>query len=215
MKTRVKICGITNLDDALCAVDAGADALGFVFYPKSPRYLDPDVAREIIQLLPPLVTVVGVFVDEQIKTVREIETYCYLRLLQFHGNETPEYCEWYTGRVLKAFRMRNASVLDEMKRYHVSGYLLDSYSEKGYGGTGESFDWSLARRAAARKPVLLAGGLNAGNVGEAVAAVRPFGVDVSSGVERAPGRKDPRKVRQFLQAVRKADALIYPEDAGS
>ncbi len=215
MKTRVKVCGITNLDDALCAVDAGADALGLVFYPKSPRYVDPDGAREIIRLLPPLVTVVGVFVDAPIQTVREIETYCDLGLLQFHGNESPEYCAWYTGRVLKAFRMRDANVLDEMKRYDVSGYLLDSFSEKGYGGTGELFDWSLARSAAARKPVMLAGGLTTENVADAIAAVRPFGVDVSSGVERAAGKKDPGKVQQFLQAVRRADTTIYAEGAGS
>ncbi len=215
MKTRVKVCGITSLDDALCAVEAGADALGFIFYPKSPRYLDPDVAREIIRLLPPLVTVVGVFVDEQIKIVREIETYCYLGLLQFHGSETPEYCDWFTSRVVKAFRMRDVSVLDEMKRYDVSGYLLDSYSEKGYGGTGEAFDWSLARSAVALKPVLLAGGLTPENVGRAIAEVRPYGVDVSSGVERAPGSKDPRKLRRFLQAVRRADAMISPKESGS
>lgn len=205
MRTRIKICGITNLNDALTALEVGADALGFVFFPKSPRYIEPEQAREIIRELPPLVTVVGVFVDEHIDRVREIVKYCSLALLQLHGTESPEYCEWYSQRVIKVFRVKDRASIEEIKKYSVSGVLLDSYSDKAYGGTGSTFDWSLAREVVTLKPVVLAGGLTAENVGQAIAQVRPYGVDVSSGVERAPGNKDHEKMQYFVEAVRKAD----------
>lgn len=210
MRTRIKICGMTNLNDALSALEAGADALGFVFYKKSPRYIEPDIASEIIRNLPPLVTVVGVFVDEQIDRVRETAKFCCLDLLQFHGFESPEYCEWYHNRVIKAFRVKDASSLEEVRKYkdQVSGYLLDSYSEDAYGGTGSTFDWSVAREISRLRPVLLAGGLTPDNVARAISEVRPYGVDVSSGVESAPGRKDMEKMRSFVDSVRKADADI-------
>lgn len=214
MRTRIKICGITNLDDALSAVESGADALGFVFVAESRRYVDPDIAREIIQHLPPMVTVVGVFVNEKIETVREIGRHCSLDLLQFHGMESPEYCEWYPQRVIKAFRVKDQSSIKEIRKYKVHGYLLDSYSEKGFGGTGSPFDWSLARKVSPLLPVLLAGGLDPENVGQAIEQVRPYGVDVSSGVESSAGNKDPEKIHGFINAVRTADDRIYGMERG-
>jgi phosphoribosylanthranilate isomerase len=208
MRTRVKICGITNLDDALAAVEAGADALGFVFYPESPRYVYPESVREIVGYLPPMITVTGVFVNEHIEKVQEISKYCSLSLLQFHGKESPEYCQWHGSRVMKAFRVRDASVIDEMKRYEVSGYLLDTYAQDVHGGTGICFDWSLARAAADLKPVVLAGGLTPDNVTEAIEKVRPYAVDVSSGVEGKPGKKAAEKIFNFIKAVEKADARL-------
>ena len=209
MRTRIKICGITNLDDAHAAIDAGADALGFVFVRKSPRYIEPEVAGEIIKNLPPIVTVVGVFVNEKIEKVREIARHCALGLLQFHGDESPEYCEWYPQRVLKAFRVKDLSSIEEIRKYSVQGVLLDSYSKDAYGGTGHSFDWSLARKVVPISPVVLAGGLNPENVGQAIREVRPYGVDVSSGVESAPGTKLKKKINAFVKAVHSADAEIY------
>ncbi len=211
MRTRIKICGMTNLNDALSALKAGADALGFVFYKQSPRYIEPEIASEIIRNLPPLVTVVGVFVNEQIDKVREIASYCLLDILQFHGFESPEYCEWYHNRVIKAFRVKDASSMEEIKKYKdkVSGYLLDSYSEVAYGGTGSTFDWSVAREISRILPVVLAGGLTPDNVAQAISEVQPYGVDVSSGVESAPGSKDMEKMRSFVESVRKADEDLY------
>ncbi len=209
MRTRIKVCGITNLDDALSAVDAGADALGFVFYSQSPRFIDPESAKEIIRILPPLVTSVGVFVNEHIEKVQEIVKYCFLDLLQFHGEESPEYCGWFSSRVLKAFRIQNSIPLDEMKRYNVSGFLLDTYSKGLPGGTGVSFDWSLVRESGKQKPLVLAGGLTPESVGEAIEKIRPYAVDVSSGVENSPGNKAPEKIRQFILAVQESDAAIY------
>ncbi len=206
MRTRVKICGITNLDDALAAAEAGADALGFVFYTQSPRAVSPETVRETVPYLPPMISTVGVFVNEQIERVQELTKYCHLSLLQFHGNESPEYCRWHGSRVIKGFRVRDASVLEELKAYEVSGYLLDTYSRESYGGTGACFDWSVARQAAVEKLVVLAGGLTPDNVGEAIAAVRPYAVDVSSGVEEEPGRKAVKKIAAFMEAVKEADA---------
>lgn len=215
MRTRVKICGITNLDDALSAADAGADALGFVFVRESSRYVEPDIACEIIRHLPPMVTAVGVFVNEKIETVREITKHCALDLLQFHGVESPEYCEWYAQGVIKGFRVRDGASLQEISRYRVQGYLLDSYSEEALGGTGSTFDWSLARKVVPLGPVILAGGLTPGNVGQAVDQVRPFAVDVSSGVERRTGTKDAKKIRQFVHAVQETDERNQGKKRGS
>jgi phosphoribosylanthranilate isomerase len=209
MRTRIKVCGITNLDDALSVVEAGADALGFVFYPQSPRSIDPESAREIIRILPPLVTSVGIFVNEHIEKVQEIAKHCFLDLLQFHGEESPEYCDWFSRRVVKAFRIRDSIPLDEMKRYNVSGFLLDTYSKDLPGGTGVSFDWSLVRESVHQKPLVLAGGLTPESVGEAIGEIRPYAVDVSSGVEKSPGSKAPEKIRQFILAVQETDAAIY------
>lgn len=205
---KVKICGITNLEDALAAVEAGADALGFVLYKASPRCVEVDVVRAIIKLLPPFVLPVGVFVNEDMKVVRDLLDSCGLALAQLHGDEPATYCEQLGRPVLKAIRLRNVAsflALAEYKgRAQVRGFVVDRFSESAYGGTGEVADWALAAQAARTAPVLLAGGLTPDNVGEAIQHVRPYGVDVSSGVEVSPGKKDPAKVKAFIEAAKLA-----------
>jgi phosphoribosylanthranilate isomerase len=203
----VKICGITSLEDAHAAVDSGADALGFVFYPPSPRYVTPKQAEQIIRTLPPFVTTVGLFVDVTLEAVSETVARCGLDRVQLHGRETPEFCRQITRPVIKAIRIKNAESLTHVADYIVSAYLLDAYVEGALpGGTGASFSWELAARAKPFGPIILAGGLTPENVEIAIDQVRPYGVDVSTGVECAPGVKDHRKVRQFI-ARAKAAAL--------
>lgn len=201
---RIKICGITTAEDALDACDAGADALGFIFWKGSRRYVEPDEARRIVKGLPPFVTTVGVFVDEDLDTISGIVDLVGLDAVQLHGSETPEFCDSATRPVIKAFRVRGEEVLKELSHYHVSACLLDAYREGVPGGTGEVFNWEIARRAAAQGRVILAGGLTPENVGEAVQRVRPYGVDVSSGVERSAGKKDMDKVKRFIEKAREA-----------
>lgn len=199
--TRVKICGITNVQDALHAVNCGADALGFIFAP-SKRRVTVDQVRDIVRNLPPYVTKVGVFVDSDIEEVEQTMSACSLDIAQLHGSESPEYCHKLFPRVVKAFKVRDQESLDELPRYKVRGYLLDSYVEGRNGGTGVSFNWDLARDASQFGPVIISGGLHPGNVWLAITMVEPFAVDVCSGVEAVPGKKDPGKVRDFIQAVR-------------
>lgn len=202
----VKICGITNLPDALCALEAGADALGFVFWEQSPRNVSLAKAAEIIQQLPPLVTKVGVFVDPDPDLVMDAIGEAGITLLQFHGSESPEFCQQFGLLCVKAFRMRDEGSLNELQRYNTHAWLLDAYSGAAPGGTGEKFNWDLAVRARQiGPPIFLAGGLTPQNVADAVRVVRPFGVDVSSGVESTPGRKDHGKVREFIRAAKAAD----------
>jgi phosphoribosylanthranilate isomerase len=211
---QVKICGITGLEDALAAVDAGADALGFVFYPPSPRYVTAVQAAQIIRQLPPFVTTVGLFVDVALDTVHDIVARCGLDRVQLHGHETPEFCRQVTRPVIKALRIKNAQSLRPLPGYRVSAYLLDAYVEGALpGGTGVSFSWALAARAKPFGPVILAGGLTPENIEVAVAQVRPYGVDVSTGVERAPGLKDHRKLREFIARAKAAGVrqTIDPE----
>ncbi len=196
---KVKICGITTIEDALQAVEAGADALGFVFYDKSPRCIAPEKAAEIVKALPPFVLAVGLFVNADIVFLNETADYCRLDIVQLHGDETPDFCSMVKRRVVKVFRIRDAQSLEPMKDYRVAGYLLDAYSPQVYGGTGSTFNWEIARNARKNGPIILAGGLTPDNVREAVETVGPYAVDVSSGVEAAPGRKDPVKVRKFVQ----------------
>ncbi|MBI2853513.1 MAG: phosphoribosylanthranilate isomerase [Chloroflexi bacterium] len=198
---RVKICGITNLEDALWAARCGADALGFVFAP-SPRRVTLDQVRGIVPNLPPYVTKVGVFVDQDLAFVKEAMATCPLDVAQLQGSESPEYCRELFPRVVKAFRVKDARSLANMANYRVAAYLLDSYVEGRDGGTGTAFNWDLARDAGRHGPVILGGGLNKHNVWLAITMVQPYGVDVSSGVESAAGRKDPVKVRDFIQAAR-------------
>lgn len=200
--TKVKICGITGVSDALAAVEAGADALGFVFYQGSPRYVDPAEAARIVAELPPFVQVVGLFVNAPVELVNATADRVKLDLVQLHGDESPSYCEAVERRVLKAFRVEGMQSLEPMGSYRVAGYLLDAYSPHAFGGTGERFDWGCARAAKERGPIVLAGGLNPENVARAVAEVAPYAVDVSSGVESAPGVKDPEKVRAFIRAAK-------------
>jgi len=205
METRVKICGITNLADALAAIEAGADALGLNFYEKSPRHISLKTAAEIARHLPPFVMRAGVFVNADEDLVTRAIGECGLSLLQFHGDEPPEFCTQFGLMSMKAFRIRDAESLKELPKFSTDAYLLDAYSPEARGGTGEKFNWDLAVEAQKfGKPVFLAGGLTPENVADAVRKVRPFGVDVSSGVESAPGRKDHAKIRAFIAAVRAA-----------
>jgi phosphoribosylanthranilate isomerase len=206
MSLKIKICGITNQEDADIAIQEGADALGFVFYPQSPRYVQPAVAQHIIASLPPFVVPVGVFVNQDLDMVKRVFDDCGLALAQLHGDESPGFCESLHRPVLRAIRLRGRSsflALAEWKgRIGVRGFIVDTFSDTAYGGTGHTTDWSLAAEVAKAAPMLLAGGLTPENVQEAIRQVRPYGVDVSSGVERSPGQKDPDKIRGFIQAVR-------------
>jgi phosphoribosylanthranilate isomerase len=208
MAVRIKICGITNLEDALDAVRAGADALGFVFHRESPRYVEPETVRQIVLRLPPMALTVGVFVNAEQKVVRDLMDRCGLTLAQLHGDEPSAYCETLGRPVLKAVRLRGRdhflAISELLGRAQVRGILVDGFSEQTYGGTGTRADWELAAEAAKVGPLVLAGGLTSENVGEAIRTVHPYGVDVSSGVERSPGKKDPVKVRAFINAAKLA-----------
>lgn len=202
---RSKICGVTRIEDALAAAEAGADAIGFVFYAKSPRAVDVRQARAIIAELPPFVTTVGLFVNASRCELNEILEVVPLDLLQFHGDETPQDCEGYHRPWIKALRVRPGDDLEAAcQRYAgARGILLDTYVAGVPGGTGEAFDWSLVPERLS-KPIILAGGLSADNVGQAIAQVRPYAVDVSGGVEQAKGIKDAAKIEAFMRAVKQA-----------
>jgi phosphoribosylanthranilate isomerase len=202
---KVKICGITSVEDAEEAVEAGADALGLMFYPGSPRHISVELAQTIERRLPPFIIRVGVFADPAPEDVISAMHKCGLNLLQFHGHETPEFCRQFGMMTMKAFRIRDAASLREIPNYQTDAFLLDSYVEGKAGGTGATFNWELAVEAGKfGKPIFLAGGLMPENVADAVRTVHPFGVDVSSGVEQSPGKKDPKKMRDFIAAVRAA-----------
>ncbi len=203
MEVKVKICGITRREDALVACEAGADAIGFVFFRESPRYIRPEEARRIVASLPPFIAVTGVFVNEEVERVEEIPETVPLDTLQFHGEESPEYCSLFKRRVIKSFRVREG-FLQDLPRYPVSAFLLDTYHRELRGGTGQTFDWDEAVEAKGYGRIILAGGLNPENVEEAVKRVRPFGVDVSSGVEIFPGRKDRDKITAFVKRAKGA-----------
>jgi len=200
---KIKICGITNLSDAEKAVEFGADALGFIFS-KSPRRIDAEIATEIIKELPPFITTVGVFVNESMEVVKHIASVCRLNVLQFHGDELPEFCSQFGRKIIKSFWVKNPDDLSMLPGYKgiVSAYLLDSRVKGKRGGTGETFDWELAKIALPYGRVILAGGLTPENVTEAIKAVNPYAVDVSTGVESAPGKKDFEKMKRFIDAVR-------------
>ncbi|MAR93167.1 MAG: phosphoribosylanthranilate isomerase [Pseudomonadales bacterium] len=200
--TRVKICGITNPSDALAAIRAGADALGFVFYPPSPRYVTPEQARDIIAGLPPFITSVGLLVDAQSQAIEAILRKVPLDLLQFHGRETEADCRAWQRPYIKALRMREGlDVAAACRTYHSSrGLLLDAYVPGQPGGTGQSFDWQRIPPQL-NKPLILAGGLNPDNIQRAVQSVRPWAVDVSGGVESTPGVKDSELMHAFIRGV--------------
>ena len=203
---KVKICGITNRDDAEVAVAAGADALGFVMYKQSPRWVEPAVARAIIAELPPFVLPIGVFVNEEAGIVRRLVDECGFALAQLHGDETALYCQQLGRPALKALRLKDRGAFLALAEFQgragARGFLIDAFSDQAYGGTGQTVDWTLAAEVARAVPVLLAGGLTPSNVAEAVRLVRPYGVDVSSGVELSPGKKDSKKVSAFIEAAR-------------
>jgi phosphoribosylanthranilate isomerase len=205
MPAKIKICGITNVLDALSAVEAGADALGFMFYDQSPRSVSVGDAADIIRALPGFVIKAGVFVNAPADLVHHCICECGLNLLQFHGDEPPDYCRQFGLMSMKAFRIRDETSLKALPEYQTDAWLLDAFAPDKRGGTGESFNWDLAVRAREMgRPIFLAGGLTPENVTEAVRKVRPYAVDVSSGVEASPGKKDHQKVKAFIQAVKVA-----------
>ena len=206
LRTRVKICGITRLEDALAAIDAGADALGFVFYPPSPRSVESTVAEAIIKHLPPFVSTVALFVNESPEQVRAVLEQTGIDLLQFHGDESPEYCNQFERPYFKALRMSpDIDVVAETKRFaSARAVLLDAYRAGVPGGTGEAFDWDRIP-ADLSKPLILAGGLDQHNVKQAINQVKPYAVDVSGGVEAAKGLKDSSKIISFMNEVSRAN----------
>ena len=205
---RVKVCGITRVEDALSAVRLGVHAIGFVFWPKSARYITPDSVREIVPALPPFVTTVGVYVNPTQEWVEETAEAGGLSLLQFHGDESPEFCGQFSLPYIKAIRIREGvDLLQYTARYrHAKGLLLDTYTAGMPGGTGHVFDWKLIPQDLSL-PLILSGGLNPSNVLQAIRQIRPWAVDVSSGVEAAKGIKDEKKISAFMQGVRKSESL--------
>ncbi len=203
MDVRVKICGITSISDAQAAFAAGADALGFMFYSSSPRHVTSSQAAAIIRELPPFIAKVGVFVNSTAAQVRQFIEESGIDTLQFHGDEPAEFCRGFGLKVIKAFRVRDEQSLQGLPEYSQEAWLLDAFVEGKLGGTGAQFNWALARKAVAQGgKVILAGGLTPENAAEAVRQVQPFALDVSSGVESAPGKKDPDKLKRFIAATK-------------
>jgi phosphoribosylanthranilate isomerase len=186
----------------MMAVEAGADALGFVFYDKSPRNINPLAAANIIAKLPPFIQTVGLFVNEELEKINWTADYCGLDLVQLHGDETPEECLEVNRRVIKAFRIHDIVSIEPLHKYQVCGYLLDAWCPDSYGGTGKTFNWEMAAAARQYGRIILAGGLSPDNVIDAIRQVRPYAVDVSSGVESAPGKKDAEKMKEFIKRAK-------------
>jgi phosphoribosylanthranilate isomerase len=213
--TEIKICGVTNLEDAKIAVLAGANALGFIFHPGSPRHVTPERSKEITSLLPMSVCKVGVFVDCDAGEVKKISRFCRLDLIQLHGHESPDYCRHFPRSVLlKAVALRSGEDLAVLSEYPVKAIVVDTYDPGSPGGTGKTGDWNLAKRAGEKCALILAGGLNSGNVQAAIERVSPRAVDISSGVETRPGKKDPEKIRAFIAAVKGSGPARTPAPAG-
>jgi phosphoribosylanthranilate isomerase len=217
-RIRIKMCGTTNLEDALVAVEAGVDALGFIFHTRSPRYVQPETAQRIIAQLPPFVDTVGVFVDREVEEVRDIVRFCGLSYAQLHGQESPNYCEQLRlaaapCQIIKALRVGAHLLADHVAPYqdHVRGFLLDTYQKGQEGGTGTCFDWSLIPLLRLQRDFMLAGGLDVTNVRAAIEQVRPYGLDVNSGVEMLPGRKDHPRLRAFIQEVRQLEVSVLEQ----
>jgi phosphoribosylanthranilate isomerase len=200
--TQIKICGITTEEDAAFAAACGADAIGFIFHPQSPRYVAPETAKEIIKKLPHGITKVGVFVNLKLQEVKEIVFRCGLDMVQLHGAESPAYCsEFPRDQVIKAIAVRKEADLAQLSQYPVRAMLVDAFDPQRHGGTGARADWGLAARVKEQHPLILAGGLSLANIQQAIACVSPDAVDINSGVERSPGRKDHRKVKEIIELV--------------
>jgi phosphoribosylanthranilate isomerase len=206
--TRIKICGLTNVEDALFAVELGADAVGMVFA-RSPRQISPHRAKEIAQALPPFVTRIGVFANSDLNTITGVADYCGLDIVQLHGDKCWDVVKYLPYPFIKAFAVRDDTVLDQIRNHHLTSFLLDTFDSQSNGGTGKTFDWRIAREASAFGRVILSGGLSAENVGGALESVRPYAVDVCSGVEREPGIKDHDKMRRFFEEVRHWDSQTH------
>ena len=203
--TKIKICGITNLDDAFLALDLGADALGFIFYSDSKRYISSEDALRIISKLPPFVTTVGVFVNQGVEELKSMKREIGFDLFQLHGDEDPGYCRKLGNSVIKAIVVKDCISQGDIDAFPVQALLFDAYSTAEFGGTGRSFNWELLKGIALSKSVILSGGLTPENVAEAIDIVNPYAVDVSSGVEDYPGKKNPVKLKAFIAAVRNGD----------
>jgi len=203
-RVRVKICGITNVEDAMLAIEAGADALGFVFA-SSLRRITPEEARNIIAHLPPMVQKIGVFVDENPETINSISDFCSLDWIQLHGSEPARVRELINRPVIKGLRIKDESSLQALETYNDYFLLLDSYHPEKSGGTGIVSDWDLVSRVARQRPIILAGGLNAENISEAIGRVKPYAVDASSGIESYPGKKDRSLVKQFITRAKEIE----------
>ncbi len=203
---RVKICGITNLEDAQVSTSSGCDAVGFVFYKKSPRYITPGKARDIIKQLSPHIIKIGVFVNAREKTIKRIARICGLNILQFHGNESLKFCSKFKDyKIIKAFRVKNKINQQKIMKYKTFAYLLDTFVKSKAGGTGKNFNWKLVRHIGGlTRPVFLSGGLTVNNVKKAIEIVKPDWVDVSSSVEIKPGKKDRKKIKEFIKAAKNA-----------
>ncbi len=209
MKTLVKICGITNVEDAVCAVECGADVLGFVFYKKSPRYISFDSVKKICSSLPGNVKKAGVFVNENPDELDKLHKKDYLDYFQFSGDEPAGLNARYPGKVIKTVRVSGGGIWSVVSKSNDCSFILCDTAEKGqYGGTGKTFDWDILKRIKFPLPLILAGGLNGDNVERAILSVRPYMVDVSSGVELSPGKKNPEKIKRFFEACRNADKKI-------
>jgi phosphoribosylanthranilate isomerase len=205
----IKICGITNINDAFIAAEWGADALGFIFYPKSQRYVEPVKAKEIIQKLPCEISKVGVFVNHEIEEVKEIAQFCDLDLIQLHGDESPEYCAQFpVSSLIKAVCCQTEEEVRELRNYPVGAVLMDARDSRQYGGTGKNSDWRLAIMVKETHPLILAGGLNKRNIRKAIEMVKPQAVDINTGVEILPGKKGPNKIREIMKIVREIDQTV-------
>ncbi|MFH1449923.1 MAG: phosphoribosylanthranilate isomerase [bacterium] len=199
---KIKICGITNLEDALECTKLGVEALGFIFA-ESKRKISQEVAKEIISQLPPFVTTVGVFVNEEQRRVEEVARYCHLDVLQFHGDESFQYCQRFINyKIIKSFLVKERDSLKEIRRFLVSAYLFDTFEEGIYGGTGRSFNWQILKGNSFERPIIISGGLNSQNVTSCLELLNPYAIDVGSGVEKYPGKKDKEKLKEFIKKVR-------------
>ena len=205
---KVKICGITNIEDANAAAELGVDMLGFIFAP-SPRRVEPEKARDIIRTIPPFVKTVGVFVDEDPAVIKQVISFCGLDMVQLHGDESPDICQDLMPRSIKSFRLKDESSLQPISSYQgkVRAFLFDTYLEEVKGGTGKTFDWNLAVKG--KKPgvpIILSGGLKPSNIKEAISIVKPEAIDVNSGVEKHPGKKDPIAIKELMENMRETDS---------
>jgi phosphoribosylanthranilate isomerase len=207
----IKICGITNMEDAAFVAECGADAIGFIFYAKSPRYVAPETAKEIIKDLPENITTVGVFVNHDAMEVKELVAFCDLNMVQLHGAESPVYCgQFHRSQVIKAFAPRTEDELKQLRKYPVKAILVDAHDPQRYGGTGQSANWELAAQVKEQHPLILAGGLSMANIQEGIEHVAPHAVDINSGVELSPGKKDHQKIEAIIDLVHQ----LGDEDAG-
>jgi len=205
---KIKICGITNFEDALKAVDLGVDIIGFNFFKRSPRYILPKDAAKIIKKLPCFIYSVGVFVNDDPKYINKTIDITGIQALQFHGNETSEFCDQFDYPLIKAFRVRNKASFKEIPKYNVDAYLLDTYEARKFGGTGKTFNWKLVKSLKKTSlPIFISGGLNPKNVVQAIKVTNPYAVDVNSGIEKFPGKKDPKLMKEFVYKARGTNQL--------